>query len=50
VEHVERQDEREQEIKSDLDELDEQADQMDERTDELQEKIDESPRPENDDA
>jgi peptidoglycan hydrolase CwlO-like protein len=43
VEHVERQDEREQEIKGDLDELDQQAEQMDERTDELQEKIDEGP-------
>jgi peptidoglycan hydrolase CwlO-like protein len=41
VEHVERQDEREKEIRGDLDELDEQAEQMDERTDELQEKIDE---------
>jgi peptidoglycan hydrolase CwlO-like protein len=48
VEHVERQDEREQEIKGDLDDLDEQAEQMDERTDKLQETIDE--RPEDDDS
>jgi ABC-type transporter Mla subunit MlaD len=40
VEHVERQDEREQEIKGDLDQLEQQGDQMDERTDELEKKVD----------
>jgi hypothetical protein len=43
VEQPEHPDEREQEIKHDLDELDKQAEEMDERTDELQKKIDESP-------
>jgi F0F1-type ATP synthase membrane subunit b/b' len=42
VEHVERQDEREQEIKGDLDDLDQQAEQMEEHRGELDEKIDEA--------
>jgi hypothetical protein len=39
VEHVERPDEREQEIEHDLDELEQQGDQMDERTDELEKEV-----------
>jgi len=40
VEHQERPDDPAQEIKADLDELDEQGEQMDEGTDELQRKTD----------
>jgi hypothetical protein len=42
VEHHERQDEREQEIRADADQLDEQGKRMDEGTDQLGEKIDEA--------
>jgi F0F1-type ATP synthase membrane subunit b/b' len=39
VENEERPDEREQEIKHDLDELEQQGDQMDERADELEKEV-----------
>ena len=41
MEHVERQDEREQEIKASADELEHQGDQLEERADEFDEQVDE---------
>jgi hypothetical protein len=42
VEHVERQEEREQEIRSSADELEEQGDKLEERGAEVDQKIDEA--------
>jgi chromosome segregation ATPase len=42
VEHVERQNKREQEIKGDLDELEQQGDRMDERANELEKEVDDA--------
>jgi hypothetical protein len=41
VEHVERQDEREQEIRSDADELEQAGDQLEERGKQLDQQVDE---------
>jgi chaperonin cofactor prefoldin len=40
VEHVQRQDEREQEIRGDVDQLEERGDELEERAEELDDKID----------
>jgi hypothetical protein len=42
VEHVERQDDREQAIREELDEREQDGDRMDERTDELQSNVDQA--------
>ena len=39
MEHVERQEEREQDLKDDLDQLEEQGDQLEKRKDEFGEKV-----------
>jgi hypothetical protein len=39
VEHVERQDEREQELRADADKLDEQGDALEERGDQLEQRV-----------
>jgi hypothetical protein len=41
VEHVERQDEREDELRADADELDKKGDELEQRGEELEQKVDE---------